>query len=270
MAIQDLKYPEDAIKVIDSLATAMRYVASVAVLGVRVRELPEAEGGPVGDVRFRASGKHEDMAVQREAPLLLSRFALLQALSHFEHHACLLLLQRRVLEHLAPDKRMQPGELWNILKNVHQESKPGPVRVAFEKVVTAPSRNLAEMRPWLEGLYAVRNCLAHRNGQVEIVDVAPDQRRLELTTDADRLRATWLNVTITSGGEPVELPFQHKGDDLGVALNPYSREWRVGEKIDVTPSEIQGICLAVTLLGKELLRCFLTEMDEVLGVSAQS
>lgn len=266
MAIRDLQYPDDAIKVIDSLVAALRYDASIAALRVRCQSLHPATDGPIDYLRIRASGKHADDAVLRDAPTLLSRFALLQMLSHFEVHAGNLLLQRRVLEHLLPDRRMQPGEMWGILKKVHQESRPGPVKVAYEIVVTSPSPRLSEMRSWLDGLYSVRNCLAHRNGLVALVDVALDKKRLEQTKDSDVLRATWVEASLCVDGKGVDLPYHTEKDvEAQISIKPSTREWAVGEEIDLSPSDVQGICLAMTFLSNELLRCFLFEIDQLVA-----
>ena len=65
MPIRDLQYPEDAVKVSDSLVGALAYDASIAVRGVSSVTLPPPGSGPIGNVRIRASGKKEDEAVQR-------------------------------------------------------------------------------------------------------------------------------------------------------------------------------------------------------------
>jgi hypothetical protein len=39
--------------------------------------------------------------------------------------------------------------------------------------VARPSTALMEKMEWLDGLYRVRNCLAHRFGTVQMVDVKP-------------------------------------------------------------------------------------------------
>jgi hypothetical protein len=205
MPVRDLKYPDDAEEVIDSLLDAFRYDASIAILGVRSQALPPPEEGPLEQVLIRASGLDADLAVQREAPLLLSRLAILQMLTHFEDHMNQLLLQRRVLEHLAPDRRMMPGEMWSILKRVDDESRKGPVAVTFGKVVESPSERLSEIKVWLVGLYAFRNCLAHRNGRVTLFDVAPNRRRLEETQEEDRLTATWLTMRAQVDGQSYDL-----------------------------------------------------------------
>jgi hypothetical protein len=161
---------------------------------------------------------------------------------------------------------MQPGGMWDILKQVDRESRSGPVKMTFGKVVTAPTTRLAEMKPWLEGLYAVRNCLAHRNGRVALVDVAPDRGKLEQTRDTDVLKATWLKVTLRVNGSMIELPYVHPGGELEVSIEPFSRQWKIGDRIDVTASEIHGISLALSSIANEVLRNFTVEVDKELGL----
>jgi len=184
-------------------------------------------------------------------------------LSHVEDSLWALLLQRRVLEHLLPDKRLGPGELWPILKKVDRESRAaGPVSLAFSLVVERPSERLSSMKPWLEGLYSVRDCLAHRSGRVALVDVAPDRRRLELTADSDKLKATWLRGVMTEDGIPRTLPFKRDRGDIRFHFETYRREWSVGEVIHLTPEDVQGMSVAISLFALEVLRCFRTELDE--------
>jgi len=59
-------------------------------------------------------------------------------------------------------------------------------------IVTHPSTALKEKMDWLDGLYRVRNCLAHRLGTVQMVDVKPTGVPLDQTKDTDTLRAVWL------------------------------------------------------------------------------
>jgi hypothetical protein len=59
---------------------------------------------------------------------------------------------------------------------------------------------------WLDGLYRVRNCLAHRLGTVQMVDVKPSGVPLDETKDTDTLRAVWLRPRILVNGKEVRLP----------------------------------------------------------------
>ena len=180
--VPDLQYPEDARKALASLCDGLAYDAAIAVAGVALSQIPLPEGTPDFTVPVRCGGLEQDQAVRREAPVLLSRFSLISMISRFEVHAQNLLLQRRVLEHLkGPGKRMDAPNFWRILTQVQSESKSGPVRMCGGFVVVQPSAALKEKMEWLDGLYRVRNCLAHRLGKVQMVDVKPSGVPLDKT-----------------------------------------------------------------------------------------
>ena len=141
--------------------------------------------------------------------------------SRFEVHAQALLLQRRVLEHLkAPGKKMDGPNFWRILTQVQKDSRSGPVKMCDGLVVAQPPAALKEKMEWLEGVYRVRNCLAHRLGRVQMVDVKPLGVPLNQTKEEDRLRAVWLRVRVSAKGQEVQLPcppLAHQGQ-IGVCL----------------------------------------------------
>ena len=129
-------------------------------------------------------------------------------ISRFEVHAQDLLLQRRVLEHLKGfTKRMDAPNLWGILTQVESQSRSGPVRMYDGLIVARPSASLKAKMEWLDGLYRVRNCLAHRLGQVQMIDVKPSGIPLEKTKNTDRLKALWLRPRILVNGQEVQLPY---------------------------------------------------------------
>lgn len=157
--------------------------------------------------------------------------------------------------------------MWKLLKRVDVESRRGPVAITFGQVVEAPPDRLLSMRGWLSGLYAVRNCLAHRNGRVALVDVAPDRKRLEATKDADRLRTTWPTPHVQVDGEVRELPFRYPGGELSISFETTERSWAVGDVIHLSPQDAQTACFALTFLAYEVLRCLRLEMDRVVSHS---
>ncbi len=265
--IRDLQYPEDAKRVIDSLIAGLRYDASVAVLGVAASKLPKVETSPDFSVGIRMGGVADDNAVRRDASGLLSRYSLILMVSRLERHAQLLLLQRRCFEYLGgTEKRMDGPSLWNILRRVNSESRGGPVKLCSELVVTKPSTELTARMKWLEGIVKVRNCLAHRLGQVEMADVKKAGMSIEDTKDDDTLKAIWLRLKPTLDGK--EIPsFPHKGGgELKVGFEEYEREWKIGEQIEVAPEECQGIALSLSFLGNTLLHEFEREMNDILGL----
>jgi hypothetical protein len=270
MTIRDLAYPDDARKTIDSLLLGLKYDAAIAVSGRVLRNAPLPDNGPDFTTGIRVSGGIEDEAVRRDAEGLLARLALISMVSRVEVHAQNLLLQRRVLEELrSTGARMVPGKMWSILKRVHQEARHGPVKLCSEMVVTKPSPLLLARMKWLEGVYRVRNCLAHRLGNVQIVDVKPTGKALEDTKDQDTLKVVWLKLVAFVDGKEIE-EFPHKGGgNLQVSFREYEREWAIGQKIDVTSEDCQAIAMSLSMLATELLRCFETEMNEVLGIKMQ-
>jgi len=267
LPIRDLEYPEDARRVIDSLNAGLRYDAAVAVLGLAAGKIELSGEGPDFSVGMRYGGRAEDDAVRRDAPGLLSRFSLNSMVSRIDRHAQDLLLQRRVLEHLGgPDTRMEPGAMWGILRRVASESRQGIVKLCSALVVEEPSSGLSERMEWLDGLVRVRNCLAHRLGQVQIEDAKPPGTPLEETKDSDTLRVSWLRLKASLNGVEIE-SFPHQGGgQLDVRFEEDQREWKVGDRIDVTPSDCQTIAMSLSLLGNQLLADFEREMNRALGL----
>jgi len=175
--IRDLQYPEDARKTLASLCDGLTYDAAIAVTGIALSKIPLPQDAPDFAVPIRCGGLEQDKAVRRDAPILLSRFSLISMISRFEVHAQNLLLQRRVLEYLkVPEKKMDGPSFWKILTRVQSESRSGPLRMCDGLVVTQPSAALKKQIEWLDGLYRVRNCLAHRLGLVQMIIGADDNR----------------------------------------------------------------------------------------------
>jgi hypothetical protein len=270
MTIRDLAYPDDAHKTVDSLLSGLKYDAAIAVSGRALKNTPLPDKGPDFTTGIRVGGRAEDENVRRDAEGPLARLALISMVSRVEVHAQNLLLQRRVLEELgSTGKHMTPARMWSTLKRAHQEARSGPVKLCSELVVTKPSAPLVARMKWLEGVYRVRNCLAHRLGQVQIVDVKPAGKTLEDTTDHDTLKAVWLKPVALLNGKEIE-NFPHEGGGhIEVSFREYEREWAIGQKIDVTTEDCQAIAMSLSMLATELLRCFETEMNDFLGIRVQ-
>jgi len=191
-------------------------------------------------------------------------------ISRVEVHGQDLLLQRRVLEDLKDGQRMNPGKMWSLLKKVHTESKQGPVKLCSELVVQKPSSSLLARMTWLDGVYRIRNCLAHRLGQVQIVDVKPPGKSLEETSDDDTLKVTWLKIEASVNGNKIESFPHHGGGEMQIHFREIEREWRVGEKIQITADDCQAIAMSLSMLGNQLLQDFLTEMNQILRTDQQA
>lgn len=268
--IRDLIYPEDARKELASLLSGLAYDAAVAVAGLALSKIPPPQGSPDFAVPIRCGGLEEDAAVRREAPILFSRFSLISMVSRFEIHAHNLLLQRRVLEFLrGPGRKMDSQNLWRILTQVQRESRLGPVKMCNGVVVTQASAALKERMEWLDGLYRVRNCLAHRLGRVQIIDVKSSGAPLNQTKDDDRLRAVWLRLRVSVNGQEVQLPYSSTKDaKADVDFERHVREWKIGDQIDVDPLDCQSIAISFSLLANQLQADFEREMNGLLGISA--
>ena len=266
--IRDLKYPDDAEKVIDSLHVGLKYDAAIAVSGNALHSIPLEGEGPDLSTGVRYGGRAQDEAVRKDAPGLLSRFSLISMVSRLEVQAQTLLLQRRVLEELrGSHKRMNPDAMWAILKRVQKESRTGPVKLCSELIVENPSEALRVRMRWLDGVYRVRNCLAHRLGVVQMVDVKRPGTSLEDTTQEDRLKVVWLRLKAAVNGQEIQgFPFK-MGHKLEVFFDEYEREWKVGDIIQIKPTECQAIAMSLSFLGNQLLQDFLGEMNGVLGIS---
>lgn len=270
--IRDLQYPEDARKTLTSLCNGLAYDAAIAVAGIALSNIPLPQGAPDFSVPIRCGGREQDEAVRRESPILLSRFSLISMISRFEVHAQNLLLQRRVLEHLrGPGKRMDGPSFWKILSLVQKESKSGPLRMCDGLIVARPSAALKEKMEWLDGLYRVRNCLAHRLGRVQMVDVKPSGASLDKTKDTDTLKAIWLRLRVSVDGKEVQLPYTNTAETTSegkISFESYAREWKIGEEIDVNPADCQGIAISLSMLGQQLQKDFEGEMNILLGISS--
>lgn len=269
--IRDLRYPEDALKVIESLHAGLRYDASIALLGQGCSQLPVGDTPDFSSAPVRASGIEEDKAVRREAVGLLSRFSFISMVSRYENHARLLLLQRRFLEEVRdPALRIGPEEMWNVIRRVNLEMRQGPVIVTSQYLVEHPSAELRARMKWLEGTYKVRNCLAHRLGMVEMIDVKPPREPIQNVKDTDTLKAVWLKVKMVVDGREVSLPYQHSaGQGKGeVKFEQYEREWKIGEVIHITPEDCQNVSMSLSLLGNQMLAEFEKEMSSMLAKPA--
>jgi hypothetical protein len=267
--IRDLKYPEDARKELTSLCDGLAYDAAIAVAGETLSKIPLHDATPDFTIPFRCGGLEQDQAVRREAPTLFARFSLISMMSRFEIHAYNLLRQRRVLEHLkGPSKRMDGPSFWRILTRVQTESRSGPVKMCDGLVVAKPSAALKAKMEWLEGLYRVRNCLTHRLGTVQMIDVKPAGVPLDQTKDDDTLKAIWLRPRFLLDGKEIQLPYSTtEAAQVTVDFEQYVREWKIGAQIDVSPDDCQAIAISLSMLGQQLQADFEGEMDVLLGIS---
>lgn len=120
---------------------------------------------------------------------------------------------------------------------------------------------------WLKGIVKVRNCLAHRLGRVELIDVKPDGKSLEETRDSDMLEAIWLEPRAFINGKEI-MKFPHKGGGkLDFRFKEFRKTWKIGDIIEITPSDCQTIGISLQTLGNHLLHDFESEMNRLLGIN---
>ena len=68
-------------------------------------------------------------------------------------------------------KKMDPSNLWRTLTLLRSDNRSsGSVKMCAGLTVAQPSTAVKENMEWLDGLYRVRNCLAHRLGTAQMVD----------------------------------------------------------------------------------------------------
>ncbi len=264
--IRDLVYPEDARKVVASLHSGLQYDAAIAVLGQICSKTPVVGDTPVFSTGFKYGGIEADGAVRRDSEGLLSRFSFISSVSRFETHARLLLLQRRVLEELGSSgRKMRPELMWNILRRVNREMRDGPVVVCSQLLIVHPSVELQARMKWLEGIYKVRNCLAHRLGKVEMIDVKAPAAPLDSVKDSDTLKTVWLRLKATADGQDiVNFPHEVMGPgEMSINFAEYEREWKIGEQIEITALECQFVAMSLSFLGNQVLADFEREMNAI-------
>jgi len=269
-----LQFPYDARRAHDVCLRGLEADASLARVGRRVA-LGVQQGMilPAMDVipEFGRSAREDDEAVLREVEALLGRFAVTAMISRFEGFAQNLLLQRRFVEALLRQDKlsMSHTEFLQTFKRVQNELRSTSLALLPELIVQKPSSELAAKTVWLKGFYAIRKCLIHRQGIVQMEDVG----------DGYELRVAWPGPrTYGAGVEiervPHEVPVGH-----GVESRFETREtvWKVGEVIRFTSRECQFAAFAISQLATQLLVDFEVEMtprthqlDELSRAGSQS
>jgi len=89
------------------------------------------------------------------------------------------------------------------------------------------------------------------------------------TKDTDTLKVSWLRLRAFLDGVEIE-SFPHQGGgNLDIRFADDQREWRIGDQVEVTPSDCQAIAMSLSLLGNHLLADFEREMNRALGLSGK-
>lgn len=187
-----MEFPQDAAIAIERLHEGLRQDAALSVLGMTCAEIPLQEDAvPHFALGMRNGGALQDQYVRQSAPELLSRFALISMVSRLDQAAQTLLLQRRIIEKVAATgKGIPQDEKWPIIRQIHKEYRVGLIKLCSELIVDTPSPELLQRMKWLEGLVAIRNCLTHRLGVVQIEDLKQPGQSMEDIKESDCLSST--------------------------------------------------------------------------------
>ncbi len=261
MGSYDLKYPQDARHVRDALVHSLEYDAAFAMLANRLSRLPENLELPNPTTVFRFGQGAED-TVRRELEGLCSRLATLSMISRFDKANNALLLQRRFVEYLISRrlKRIGGREYMEVRNKVNQElRRNSPVQIITGFVVSKPSRELRDRSLWLADIYRVRNCLAHREGIVQMED----------TKGEDVLRVRWLSTKATIDGERLlQVPYKVEGHgNLSLFFDESFRIWKIAQAIHLNAADCQDMALSLSLLEGLVLHEFELEMDRLISNS---
>jgi hypothetical protein len=256
---RDLEFPEDARRAHTALIKGLEYDAAVALVGNRLAQvLSPTSLPPPPAVPVVFGPEAAQNAVMRDFEGLMARFALLSMIGRFEGFAQGLLLQRRFIERwLKGGRKTVPGpELLAIRKRVRRDIMGHSLDQVPGLLVAAPSPELRARSRWLAGFYAVRNCLVHRQGHVQLEDA----------DSGDEMRVVWPQLrVIVDGQEIVSVPHHVGGDGQGeVQFEDTERTWRIDDLIHMTPRDCQSAGLALVLLGGEILREFEREVQAML------
>lgn len=258
MKPRDLSFPEDAGRVYDSLIQGLQYDAAFAILADKVSRIP-VDSLPKETLAIRFAPFEAENIVHKEFDGFCARLATISMVARFDRSNHALLLQRRFLEALVASghPRMLGPELLMIMRAVRKEIRHNsPVKVVRELLVRRPSPELLSRTMWLSGIYRVRNCLAHREGIVQMED----------TEEADTLRVKWLGMKAKiDGKELTTVPFRvQRAADLEMRIEESERTWKIGESIHLTAADSQDIAVNLALLESRILAEFEAEMSELL------
>ena len=266
--MRNMQYPQDAHKVIDSLLSGLRYDSSLSVLGIRLATLPEQSDAPDFSAFYRQGGAEEDNAVVRDAPHLLARLAFINMVCRFESNMASFLYQRLVVEHVGSSgKQMDTESWWDILDEVQKISRQGLEKLCL-RIAQEPDSSLTERLLWLTGLIGVRNCLIHRFGAVQMVDVKKGKGSLRQVKDDDLLSATWLRFNVVhEDGTPVHKDPVSRGTPINVRFDAVTRDWKIGDTIHLDSDECQDLARCLSMIATGVLNQFEVEMNKLLRPS---
>ena len=228
------------------LVSDLERAAAFAVAGERVGKLPPDTELPPVDllVRFGDDAAFSDTWQQFSS--YCARYSVLVMMTACEYYVGQLLFVARVARHVSETHQTMPvEEFWKIAEECQQELRHMSPKQVVEKTFALLKRDRRDVAglAWFDSLYQLRKCLVHRKGQVGVEDGGPE----------GELRVIWRKVTPIVDDEPITSRSRtfEKGSRLGVMFEEQVRSWKVGEAIDLTVGDCQGIALSLFLFSKE-------------------
>jgi hypothetical protein len=113
-------------------------------------------------------------------------------------------------------------------------------------------------RAWFSSLDAVRNCLVHRGGSVDLADT--DKRGL--------FKVTWRKTTVLDPeGQPItSLPYvMKKAGTISMRVEDYRQTWRAGDHIQLTANDCQEMAFTLSHFCSEMKAQVHLGLQKILG-----
>jgi len=235
---------------LDALYHSLGECTAFAELGESVGKLPPSTPLPEADVIIRFLwGRPTDQSlpppweiVGSRFPVYSARYAVLGMVTATEVFLARLRLLTRVVREMHQAGGTMLGERFNSL--VSDERKKAS-RTSVERLIKTvlsnvgiPPAGVQHRIDHIMSIYKLRVCLSHREGIVGQEDV-----------DKEHFTATWLKVVPEVDGVPVtQLPALIPGGaELSAPIREETRQWSIGEPIELTAKDCHHIAMTLTL-----------------------
>ena len=171
-----------------------------------------------------------------------ARMVAVSLISCTESYLTDLFVIRRWVESVIEGNGQLDGETANTIRRrvLSQEARTSPGNLTA-KIVLNPSSDLTRANAWLDSIYRLRVCLAHRNGVVDVPDVDGN----------DQLVTLWRKTRLYLEGEEItRLPTPvKKGQVITIQLSDESRTYAVGQSINVSMQDCHDMAFSLSYLG---------------------
>lgn len=239
------------------MASSLEETMAFVILSDQFSQLSDEISLPPPRFLFRYGAGEETSARQKSNfAQLAAGFSIIGMVSAFEDYLNRLLFIRRVAEKMGDTKSLSGDNVNRIRERVQKEGKSNSPAKLVRLLLTGPSDDIKVGAEWLEGIYKVRNSLAHRMGYVDERDA--DENGL--------LEVKWRRVTLLANGDPIESVghFVNAGDKVSIQISDEQRTWGIGDKINVDPADCQQMALSLSLLGASLKNELHSEIARIL------